>query len=272
MLRHEHRVEADDGDGGGFQGADDDEGRVRDVQARSQPPRDHAGEAVDGEQVDDERVAAPGGDHVEVRERERGGPRQGPRFQGFDVEPEHGHQRKDGHPFIVKGAGDRPGHVRRHDRHERGRDEARAAALDLAHERKRRERGERGEEGRGEHAHLLHSDGEVKGVQGAVHEAGGPDEALRRGGTGRGCWRRRLLPPTTHPPMRARVWGRRPSFQPSRGADRGPAAAARGTHSLPPLPLAPGRTCRPPHAPAGTTSCRQTSPTGGRRRCRRRTW
>ena len=186
VFRHQDSVEADDGDGGGLQGADDDEGSVRDVQAWRQTPRHNTGQRVNRQQVDDERVPPPRRHHVEVGQAEGSGPGEGPGFQGFDIEKENRDQRKDGDALIVKRARHRARHVGGDDRHEGGGDKAGAPAPHFTHEGKRGERGQRGEQGGGEHAHLLHVDGQVEGVQDAVHGARGPDEALVGGGGGGG--------------------------------------------------------------------------------------
>jgi len=81
VLAHQHGVEAHDRDRRGLQGADRNEGRVRHVEPRGQPPREHAGEAMDRQEVDDEGVPPPRRHHVEVGQRERRGPAEGARLR-----------------------------------------------------------------------------------------------------------------------------------------------------------------------------------------------
>ena len=62
VLRHQDGIEAHDGDGSRLNGPQDDEGSKGHIQARVEAPQEHTGQAVNGQQVDDEGVAAPGQD------------------------------------------------------------------------------------------------------------------------------------------------------------------------------------------------------------------
>lgn len=59
VLGHEHSVEAHNWDAGGLDGAQHDEGGIGNIQAAVHAAQEDAGQAVDGEQVDDEGVASP---------------------------------------------------------------------------------------------------------------------------------------------------------------------------------------------------------------------
>lgn len=81
VLRLAHRVEAHHGDAGREERAVDEQRRVRDVEARGEAAAGDGGEAVEGQEVDDKGVAAPGEDHVAIRRRERHRPRERARVQ-----------------------------------------------------------------------------------------------------------------------------------------------------------------------------------------------
>ncbi len=62
VLRHQDGVEAHDGDGSCLNGPQDDEGGKGHIHARVEAPKEHTGQTVNGQQVDDEGVASPGQD------------------------------------------------------------------------------------------------------------------------------------------------------------------------------------------------------------------
>ena len=74
MLGSLHGLEPDEGDLHGEDGADDVDGGVGDVDPVREAAADHEDEDVHGDEVDEEHVAAPRGDHVEVGHGAEGRP------------------------------------------------------------------------------------------------------------------------------------------------------------------------------------------------------
>jgi len=66
VLAGANRLESHEGDLHGEQQSEDIEGAVAGQQARGVPTHDEQHKDVQGDQVDDEHVASPRGDHVEV--------------------------------------------------------------------------------------------------------------------------------------------------------------------------------------------------------------
>ena len=162
---------------------------VGDIEPLRVPPGDEQDEHVEREEVDDEDVASPGGDHVEVAERGGERPGEGPGVDGADEEVEGEQQREDGDALVVVGPGDGAGDVSGADGDERGGDEAGPGVPDLAAEGVGDERGVGGEEGGGEDADLPDVDGEGERAEEAVEQRGGdhqpgeeraPDDAAER--------------------------------------------------------------------------------------------
>lgn len=74
---------------------------VGDIEPLRVPPGDEQDEHVEREEVDDEDVASPGGDHVEVAERGGERPGEGPGVDCAHEEVEGEQQREDGDTLVV---------------------------------------------------------------------------------------------------------------------------------------------------------------------------
>lgn len=177
MLPRLNMLEADEADLHPEQHSEHIGAVVGDIEPLRVPPSDEQHEHIEREEIDDEHVASPRGDHVEVPECGGERPGERSRVDGAHEEVEGEQQREDGDALVVVGAGDGAGDVPRADGDERGGDEPRPGVPDLAAEGVCDERGVGGEEGRGEDAYLADVDGEGERVEEAVEERGGDHEA-----------------------------------------------------------------------------------------------
>mmetsp|Transcript_17093 Transcript_17093/g.65164 ORF Transcript_17093/g.65164 Transcript_17093/m.65164 type:complete len:372 (-) Transcript_17093:541-1656(-) len=146
--------------------SDDVEDAVRDVQAAGEAARDHEGEHVNWDHVDDEHVASPRGHHVEVGNRRRGGVQHGAGVYRADPEVEDEEQREDRDTLIVVAAPDATADVARHDGDEGCRQESRARpARHLLGQEEGGQGRVRRKQGRQEDAHIADVHADVEEVQ-----------------------------------------------------------------------------------------------------------
>mmetsp|Transcript_7267 Transcript_7267/g.21792 ORF Transcript_7267/g.21792 Transcript_7267/m.21792 type:complete len:496 (+) Transcript_7267:1567-3054(+) len=146
VLRGLHGVEPDDWQDHREHRAVDDEHGVPSVELPVELVNDQQREGVDGDQVDDEGVPAPRGDHVEVREGGRHPPEHRSGVDGLEVKVKRVGEREDGDGLVVVRPSDAPGDVRRDGGHKARRKEASAPALDLPDHEVGRDGGEGAEE------------------------------------------------------------------------------------------------------------------------------
>ena len=91
----------------------------------------HQDENVDGNQVDEEHVASPRRDHVEVGQGAEGRPVDGPSLDALDPQVVGEEHAEDGDTFVIVGAGHGTRDVSGHDGNHRGRNQACTRRVEL---------------------------------------------------------------------------------------------------------------------------------------------
>ena len=137
---------------------------------------DHEDEDVHGDEVDEEDVSAPRGDHVEVGHGAEGCPVDVPGLDTLDPEVVGEQHAEDGDALIVVAARHGAGDVSGDDGDHSGRRESGPDTVQLRREEVRHDGGQRGEEGGEEHANLPDINTDVDAVEKVVDDAGGDHE------------------------------------------------------------------------------------------------
>ena len=154
------------------------------MQLRRVAPAEDEGERVQADQVEDEDVPAPCGDHADVREAGEDAERpRRRRAQSTHPEEESGHDHTDREALVVVAACHRAHEVRGEDGHEEGRGNGRVRiARALPAEEPRERRRNRAEARRQQHAHVVHRQ---RRVDAPAHLVDGPRGELQAGVGGR---------------------------------------------------------------------------------------
>ena len=98
----------------------------------AEPAGDHEDEYMEGDEVDEEDVAAPGGHHVEVGDAAEAGPVDVARLDALDPEVVGEEHAEDGDGLVIVAASDTPGDVAGDDGDHPGGAEAGAGGVELA--------------------------------------------------------------------------------------------------------------------------------------------
>ena len=177
MLGRLNRLEPDERDLHRQDGPEGVDCGVRHVDAVGEAAADHEDEDVDGDQVDEKHVAAPGGDHVEVGQGAERAPVDLPRLDGLDPQVVSEEHAKDGDALVVVGPRHRAGDVAGDNGDHGGGDEPGARRPQLGGELVGDDGGEGGKEGRQEDADLAHVHRQVEGGQHPVDGGRGHHQA-----------------------------------------------------------------------------------------------
>mmetsp|Transcript_4240 Transcript_4240/g.12376 ORF Transcript_4240/g.12376 Transcript_4240/m.12376 type:complete len:480 (+) Transcript_4240:1351-2790(+) len=159
MLRGLHRVEADHWKHHGQHSTVDDEHGVPRVQVRAELVDNQQSQRVDRDQVDNEGVPSPGGNHVKVRETRTHAPKHAARLDGLEVKVESEGEGEDRHSFVVIRSRNAPRDVARNRRNETRCQQARSPGPHLPDHEVGRYRREAAEEGADHHTNVLHVHG-----------------------------------------------------------------------------------------------------------------
>ena len=161
----------------GQQHADDIHSVVCDVETQGVASSDQQHQDIDGQEVDDENVASPCRDHVEISEGRRQRPRQRPRVHRLHEQVKREHEGENRHRLVVVGACHGAGNVARADGQQDSGHQPRAPIPQLRTEEIGHHGGIGREEGRREHAHVLDVHGEGEEAHRPVDERGRNHEA-----------------------------------------------------------------------------------------------
>lgn len=167
-----NRLEADERDLHGEDGTESVDDRVGDVDLVGEAAGDHEREHVKRNQVDEEHVATPRGDHVEVGERASGRPQHAAGLHRTNPQPVGQEHAENGNAFVIVRASDRARNVAGHDRNETGSDQAGAGVFELFGEQVGDDCCKRGEERREEHANVANVHGDVEPVEDVKERSG----------------------------------------------------------------------------------------------------
>eukprot|EP00053_Salpingoeca_punica_P010929 m.97584 g.97584 ORF g.97584 m.97584 type:complete len:573 (+) comp15536_c0_seq2:800-2518(+) len=170
-------LEADKGDLHGEQRAKHVDGREGHVDAVVEAAHGHEGQDVQRNEVDQEDIATPGGDHVKVGHGADGRPAERAGLDSLDPEVVRVDHAEDGNGLVIIGTRHRARNVAGHNGNEAGSHEAGAPVLQLLGDQVGDDGGERGEERGEEDADVADVHGHVDVVHEVEDERGGDHEA-----------------------------------------------------------------------------------------------
>lgn len=118
VLRRLHSSEADEADLHSQNRTENINGAIRDVHTLREATSEEENQNVKRDDVDDENVTSPSGNHVKVRQSASNGPEDGTSANSARPEEESEHQSENGNRFVIERTSNRARNIARNNSHE----------------------------------------------------------------------------------------------------------------------------------------------------------